>query len=71
MGSVVRHQYGTGTAGCSAGSLAWAGFFNTYFWLDPTKRVTGTIMTQLLPFADAEILRLFAQFERGLYNALV
>jgi hypothetical protein len=33
--------------------------------------VTGTIMTQLLPFADAEVLRLFAQFEKGLYNALV
>jgi len=42
MGLVVRHQYGTGPAGRSAGSLAWAGLFNTYFWLDPTKRVTGT-----------------------------
>jgi methyl acetate hydrolase len=60
-----------GPAGRSAGSLARAGFFNTYFWLDPTKRVTGTIMTQLLPFADAEVLRLFARFEKGLYNALV
>jgi methyl acetate hydrolase len=60
-----------GPAGRGAGSLAWAGFFNTYFWHDPPRRATGTIMTQLLPFADAEILRLFAQFERGLYNALV
>jgi methyl acetate hydrolase len=60
-----------GPAGRSAGSIAWAGLFNTYFWLDPTKRVTGTIMTQLLPFADPEVLRLFAQFEKGLYNALV
>jgi hypothetical protein len=65
MGSVVRHQYGTGTGRPQCRQLAWAGFFNTYFWLDPTKRVTGTIMTQLLPFADAEILRLFAQFEGG------
>jgi methyl acetate hydrolase len=60
-----------GPAGRSAGSIAWAGLFNTYFWLDPTTRVTGTIMTQLLPFADPEVLGLFAQFEKGLYNSLV
>ena len=59
-----------GPAGRSAGSVAWAGLFNTYFWLDPTKRVTGTIMTQLLPFADAEVLKLFGKFESGLYAAV-
>ncbi len=58
-----------GPAGRSAGSIAWAGLFNTYFWLDPSKRVTGTIMTQLLPFADADVLKLFATFERGMYSA--
>jgi methyl acetate hydrolase len=58
-----------GPAGRSAGSLAWAGLFNTYFWLDPTKRITGTIMTQLLPFADQRVLDLLAQFESGLYRA--
>ncbi len=59
-----------GPAGRSAGSVAWAGLFNTYFWIDPTKRVTGTIMTQLLPFADPEVLKLFAKFESGLYSAV-
>jgi methyl acetate hydrolase len=59
-----------GPAGRSAGSLAWAGLFNTYFWLDPTKRITGTIMTQLLPFADDQVLQLFAQFESGVYGAI-
>ncbi|MBN9508545.1 MAG: beta-lactamase family protein [Alphaproteobacteria bacterium] len=59
-----------GPAGRSAGSIAWAGLFNTYFWLDPTKRVTGTIMTQLLPFADADVLKLLATFERGMYAAV-
>ena len=58
-----------GPAGRSAGSLAWAGLFNTYFWIDPTKRVTGTIMTQLLPFADGPVLKLFADFEKGMYQA--
>jgi methyl acetate hydrolase len=59
-----------GPAGRSAGSVAWAGLFNTYFWVDPTKRVTGTIMTQLLPFADPEVLKLFGKFESGLYAAV-
>lgn len=59
-----------GPNGRSAGSLCWAGLFNTYFWIDPTKRVTGTIMTQMLPFADTEVLKTYGQFERGLYDAL-
>jgi methyl acetate hydrolase len=59
-----------GPAGRSAGSVAWAGLFNTYFWLDPSKRVTGVIMTQLLPFADPEVLKLFAKFESSLYSAV-
>ena len=59
-----------GPAGRSAGSVAWAGLFNTYFWLDPSKRVTGIIMTQLLPFADPEVLKLFAKFESGMYAAV-
>ena len=42
----------TGPGGRSAGSLAWAGLANTYFWLDPKQKVTGIILTQLLPFAD-------------------
>ena len=74
----MQHKWGLsfdintepGPAGRSPGSLCWAGLFNTYFWIDPTKRVTGTIMTQLLPFADAEVLKLYAQFESGLYEAL-
>jgi methyl acetate hydrolase len=59
-----------GPAGRSAGSIAWAGLFNTYFWVDPAKRVTGTIMTQLLPFADGPLLKLFADFESGMYKAV-
>src|SRR5271166_2604932 len=40
----------------SAGSLAWAGVANTYFWIDPRKGVAGVIMMQFLPFADKEAL---------------
>jgi methyl acetate hydrolase len=51
----------------SAGSLTWGGLFNTYYWIDPDKRVAAVFMTQVLPFADTRVLRLYRQFERGIY----
>ncbi|MGY8710648.1 serine hydrolase domain-containing protein [Bradyrhizobium sp. 18BD] len=56
--------------GRSAGSLAWAGLANTYYWIDPARDVTGVILMQLLPFADAKCLQAFAGFERGIYAGL-
>ena len=53
--------------GRSAGSLAWAGLANTYYWIDPTKQLTGVILTQILPFADEAALRLFGEFEGAIY----
>ena len=52
----------------AAGSLAWAGLRNTYFWIDPKNGIGGTIMTQILPFADPQVLDLHAAFERELYR---
>ena len=59
-----------GPNGRSAGTVSWGGIFNTYYWLDPAKRVTGLIMTQILPFADPRVLSLYGQLERGVYDAL-
>jgi CubicO group peptidase (beta-lactamase class C family) len=56
--------------GRSAGSLAWAGLANAYYWIDPVRDVAGVIQMQLLPFADPECLDTFAVFERGIYAAL-
>src|SRR6185312_10016825 len=56
--------------GRSAGSLAWAGLANTYFWIDPARNVAGVILMQLLPFFDAKALEAFAGFERGIYAGL-
>jgi methyl acetate hydrolase len=56
--------------GRSAGSLAWAGLANTYFWIDPDRDVAGVILMQLLPFADTYALEAFADFERGIYAGL-
>ena len=56
--------------GRSAGSLAWAGLANTYYWIDPARDVTGVILMQLLPFADRLCLETFAGFERAVYAGL-
>jgi methyl acetate hydrolase len=53
----------------SAGSLAWGGVANTYFWIDPRKQVAGVLMMQFLPFADTEALAVLADFERAVYAA--
>ena len=59
-----------GPNGRSAGTVSWGGLFNTYYWLDPAKRVTGLIMTQILPFADTRAVKLYGQLEAGVYDAM-
>jgi methyl acetate hydrolase len=54
--------------GRSAGSLAWAGLANSYFWIDPTKQVAGVYAAQLLPFFDADAVALFGAFESAVYQ---
>ncbi|MCF8563178.1 beta-lactamase family protein [Alicyclobacillus tolerans] len=54
--------------GRSAGSLAWAGLANTYYWIDPVKRLTGVLLTQILPFADEQVLNLLTAFETAMYK---
>jgi methyl acetate hydrolase len=56
--------------GRSAGSLAWAGLANTYFWIDRTKRVSGVFLSQVLPFYDAAVVDLVVKFETEIYRAL-
>jgi methyl acetate hydrolase len=56
--------------GRKAGSLTWAGLYNTYYWIDPASRIAGVIMMQILPFADGRALNLYRRFERGVYRAL-
>ena len=54
--------------GRSAGSLAWAGLANTYYWIDQKKGVGGVYITQILPFADVKALPLFYAFESAVYG---
>lgn len=54
--------------GRRGGSLTWAGLANTYYWADPVDGRGGVLMTQLLPFADPEVLELFKALERDAYG---
>ena len=55
--------------GRSAGSLAWAGLANTYFWIDRTRRVAGVFLSQVLPFYDDTAIDLLVKFETEVYRA--
>jgi methyl acetate hydrolase len=68
FGHMINMQ--PGPDGRSAGSMTWAGLYNTYYWIDPKKHVAAVFMTQVLPFADQETLRVYRQFERGIYAAV-
>jgi len=54
--------------GRSAGTLAWAGLYNTYYWIDPHRNVCGVVMMQLLPFADRQAVALLNDFQHALYT---
>jgi len=56
-----------GPHGRSAGSVAWAGLSNCYYWMDPSADAAGVLLMQILPFADARALDLFGAFERAVY----
>ncbi len=56
--------------GRSAGSLTWGGLLNTYYWIDPGRKIAAVFMTQILPFADGRALRLYRRFEHSVYAAL-
>ncbi len=55
--------------GRSAGSLAWAGIFNTFYWIDPRRDLCAVIMMQYLPFVDRQAVALLGEFERSVYAA--
>jgi methyl acetate hydrolase len=68
LGLLVNEQQTPGMR--AAGSGAWAGLFNTHFWVDPKSRVTGSIFSQALPFIDPPILQMYVDFEQALYGSL-
>jgi methyl acetate hydrolase len=60
----------TAPTGRPAGSLAWAGLANTFFWIDPKTGVGGVYLSQVLPFVDSRTLSLFYGFEKTVYQSM-
>jgi CubicO group peptidase (beta-lactamase class C family) len=56
--------------GRSAGSLAWAGLANTYYWIDPARKIAGVVLCQLFPFYDPRAAKLAFDFESAIYRSL-
>jgi methyl acetate hydrolase len=55
--------------GRSAGSLAWAGIDNTFYWIDPKRQICAVLMMQFLPFVDKEAVGMLGEFEKAVYAA--
>ena len=56
--------------GRHAGSLSWGGILNTYFWLDPDADLAAVLFMQVSPFADADCIALYREFEAAVYARL-
>jgi CubicO group peptidase (beta-lactamase class C family) len=54
--------------GRAAGSMMWAGLFNSYYWIDPRSGIAATILMQILPFYDAKAVAALEDFERAVYG---
>lgn len=55
--------------GRAAGSYAWVGLSNIYFWVDPVQDITAIFLAQSLPFFDPAIVKVIRRFERAVYQA--
>ncbi len=56
--------------GRPAGSLAWAGLANLYYWIDRRSGIGGFWATQILPFVDPTSTRAYLDFETAVYADL-
>ena len=58
------------TSARSQGSYSWAGVYNTYFWVDPQRRIGVVLLMQVLPFFDDACKRVVSGFEDRLYRSM-
>ncbi|MCL8024316.1 serine hydrolase domain-containing protein [Nocardioides bruguierae] len=56
--------------GRRAGTGAWAGLFNTHFFIDRTTGVAASIYTNSLPFVTEDAWKLYGAVEQAVYAAL-
>jgi CubicO group peptidase (beta-lactamase class C family) len=55
--------------GRGANTMAWAGIYNTFFWIDREKKICAVLMTQVLPGLDEGPRTLLEEFGRVVYAA--
>lgn len=53
--------------GRAAGSMAWGGLDNAYFWIDPSNKMAAVIMMQILPFLDPAPTAVLKDSGRAVY----
>tara|TARA_R110000751_G_scaffold30188_7_gene77448 strand:- start:899 stop:1603 length:705 start_codon:yes stop_codon:yes gene_type:complete len=53
-----------------AGTLFWAGLFNTHYWIDPASGLAAVLMMQQSPFLSPPARAAFESFERAVYREL-
>jgi methyl acetate hydrolase len=56
--------------GRPAGSLAWAGLPNLFYWIDRKNGIAGFWATQIFPFADPTSVGGYLDFETAVYNSI-
>jgi methyl acetate hydrolase len=56
--------------GRPAGSLAWAGLPNLFYWIDRKNGIGGFWATQIFPFADPTSVGGYLDFETAVYKSL-
>jgi CubicO group peptidase (beta-lactamase class C family) len=49
--------------------MAWAGIFNTFFWIDREKQVGAVLMSQMLPGLDPGPQKLIEDFDKAVYTS--
>jgi CubicO group peptidase (beta-lactamase class C family) len=55
-------------SGRGANTMAWAGIYNTFFWIDREKQVGAVLLSQMLPFLDPGVKKLLDDFDRAVYE---
>ncbi len=54
----------------SPGSGTWAGIFNTFFFIDPSREIGVVVMMQTLPFYDEASMKVYSGVEEIVYRNL-
>jgi len=68
LGFMINEQ--DAPTGRPAGSLAWAGLANLYYWIDRKNGIGGFWAAQILPFADSVSVSAYLDFETAAYRYL-